>query len=329
MPVEKDQKITINVTSEEEITSIVLTDPYGDDILTLSNIGKEYSNTEILPTINGRYKLVVTTVSGQVKNSVINVHSLYTIDMFMDLMLTDEWARVKWYEAETRNYKDIQEYIDVNFGEGLTVDDVVTMMGPQMKNNNPFAETEDYAEKVNTNGGFYIGRYEAGDSSATENRTSEKEGTLVTQKDKYVYNIISQTDALAKAKAYNTSLTSTLLTGAAWDRTLGWLYETGEKTGAEIVADSKDWGNYYDDTFSNTTGLIKTGEYEQTKAKNIYDLAGNVSEWTTESCNTAYRFGRGGCSNDNDEARYPASYGYDYDPSSANSRLGFRVALFM
>ena len=328
VPVEKDQKITINVTSEEEITSIVLTDPYGDDILTLSNIGKEYSNTEILPTINGRYKLVVTTVSGQVKNSVINVHSLYTIDMFMDLMFTDEWARVQWYEAETRNYKDIQEYIDANFGEGLTVDDVLTMMGRQMKNNNPFAETEDYAEKVNTNGGFYIGRYEAGDSSATENRTSEKEGTLVTQKDKYVYNIISQTDALAKAKAYNTSLTSTLLTGAAWDRTLGWLYETGEKTGAEIVADSKDWGNYYDDTFSGTTGLIKTGEYEQTKAKNIYDLAGNVWEWTTESCITTNRVLRGGDYYDNGSLN-PASNRSNDDPSNTYDIFGFRVTLFM
>ena len=32
VPVDKDQKIKINVTSEEEITSIVLTDPYGDTI---------------------------------------------------------------------------------------------------------------------------------------------------------------------------------------------------------------------------------------------------------------------------------------------------------
>ena len=330
VPVDKDQKIMINVTSEEEITSIVLTDPYGDDLIIPAVSGKEY-NEEITPTINGRYKLVVTTVSGQVKNSVINVHSLYTIDMFMDLMFTDEWARVQWYEAETRNYKDIQEYIDANFGEGLTVDDVLTMMGRQMKNNNPFAETEDYAEKVNTNGGFYIGRYEATyeeEKVASKKATSTRTSSSTTLTAGMLWNFISQTDALEKAKAYNTSLNSSLLTGAAWDRILGWLYETGEKTGAEIVADSKSWGNYYDDTFSGTTGLIKTGEYEQTKAKNIYDLAGNVWEWTTESYDTTSRVNRGG--NYNDYGSFnPASIRDFYGPSYANSRIGFRVTLFM
>ncbi len=45
----------------------------------------------------------------------------------------------------------------------------------------------------------------------------------------------------------------------------------------------KGWGNYYDDTFSNTTGMTKTGEFNQTKALNIYDLAGNIYEWTNKS----------------------------------------------
>jgi len=50
-------------------------------------------------------------------------------------------------------------------------------------------------------GGFYIGRYEAGDSSATTNfRNSEADGALVCQKDKYPYTFIKQTDAKAKAK---------------------------------------------------------------------------------------------------------------------------------
>ena len=320
VPVDKDQKIKINVTSEEEITSIVLTDPYGDDLTIPAASGKEY-NEEITPTINGKYKIKVTTSSGTEKEQKLDVYSLYATRMWeIDMYTSDEYAQALRFENALQLVQTELGVSSIEEAEQMII---------SIYKEGTFAETEDYADKVNSNGGFYIGRYEAGDSSATENRTSATEGTLVTQKDKYVYNYISQTDALSKAKEYNTNLSSSLLTGAAWDRTLGWLYETEEKTGAEILADSKSWGNYYDDTFSNTTGLIKTGEYEQTKAKNIYDLAGNVSEWTTESCNTAYRFGRGGCSNDNDEARYPASYGYDYDPSSANSRLGFRVALFM
>ena len=99
-----------------------------------------------------------------------------------------------------------------------------------------------------------------------------------------LWNFISQTDALAKANEMYTSeeFTSTLPTGAAWDRTLSWLEETGEVPILKLVGDSKTWGNYKDDTFSNTDKLINTGELGQTEKNHIYDLAGNLEEWTTE-----------------------------------------------
>ena len=86
---------------------------------------------------------------------------------------------------------------------------------------------------------------------------------------------------------------STLLTGAAWDRTLGWLEETGAVTSFEIVVDSSKWGNYSDDEFSNTTGLINTGECGETEKNHIYDLAGNLFEWTTEANGPNNRLLRG------------------------------------
>ena len=61
VPVDKNQKIKIDVTSEEEIESITLTDPYGDNILTESNPGKTYSKQDQEPTINGPYLLKVKT----------------------------------------------------------------------------------------------------------------------------------------------------------------------------------------------------------------------------------------------------------------------------
>ena len=87
--------------------------------------------------------------------------------------------------------------------------------------------------------------------------------------------------------------TSSLLTGSAWDRTLGWLYETGSKTSIEIIGDSSSWGNYRNDTFSNTTSLINTGEYSETEVNHIFDLAGNLSEWTTEAYSADHRVSRG------------------------------------
>ena len=65
VPVEKDQKIKINVTSKEDIESITLTDPYGENKLTVNNddVETSYSNENIEPTINGPYVLNVKTAS--------------------------------------------------------------------------------------------------------------------------------------------------------------------------------------------------------------------------------------------------------------------------
>ena len=77
---------------------------------------------------------------------------------------------------------------------------------------------------------------------------------------------------------------SHLLTGAAWDRTLDWINNTNNKTLSQINGDSKSWGNYSDSPFEGHGSLAKTAAFENnTKANNIYDLAGNVEEWTSEN----------------------------------------------
>ena len=44
----------------------------------------------------------------------------------------------------------------------------------------------------------------------------------------------------------------------------------------------------------DTSILLTTGATEERNAaKNIYDIAGNVSEWTTESHSSSYRVDRG------------------------------------
>ena len=53
VPVDKNQKIKINVTSEQNIESLVLTDPYGDDMIS-ENVGETtYQNENVTPKING------------------------------------------------------------------------------------------------------------------------------------------------------------------------------------------------------------------------------------------------------------------------------------
>ena len=87
------------------------------------------------------------------------------------------------------------------------------------------------------------------------------------------------------------------------------------------LTDSTGKGNY-------SGNLIKTGSNENYEMKNIYDMAGNVIEWTMESYDTNYRVYRGGSYN-SDEGRSPVSRRYTGIPSNSTDTLGFRVALYL
>ena len=181
-------------------------------------------------------------------------------------------------------------------------------------------------------GGFYIGRYEAG---STTERTSSSSQTaeFVIQQDKYPYIYIKWGKSMSNVSEgavylcnnlytstnTNYGATSMLCTGASWDSMLNFI-----KDSEHSVTDSTTWGNYYDsETYtinrgkyavrsSGTLGnfqdvvneyskekstdiLLTTGATERNSSKNIYDVAGNVSEWTTESDSPSARAIRGRC----------------------------------
>ena len=82
-----------------------------------------------------------------------------------------------------------------------------------------------------------------------------------------------------------------------------WLIESGNKTKEQVIEDSKDWGNYenttleYEDSSGSivtktTPTRIPTGSSEFTKANNIYDLSGNVYDWTLEASSNSNRISR-------------------------------------
>ena len=123
---------------------------------------------------------------------------------------------------------------------------------------------------------------------------------------------------------------SHLLTGAAWDRTLGWLINKNNKTIVQVAGDSREWVNYSDDEFSNTTGRVNTGIFSQTNAMGIYDLAGNVCEWTSEiGPNSSYPFVLRGGSYNHTGSLQPTFIRAVSEESYTHVSYGFRVALFL
>ena len=191
-------------------------------------------------------------------------------------------------------------------------------------------------------GGFYIGRYETGDLSK-EQVVVQKGNTDITSQTWYAMYEKSKT-----LSDNNNNIETGMIWGNQFDRTLMWLMEcnaenpeTG-KTKEEVISDSTSWGNYLNATFTytNSSGVtatknensstrIPTGSTEYTKANNIYDLAGNVMDWTMEAYVTDTRVCRGGsCVGSGPD--FPASYRITfYTPAYSSSYNGCRATLYI
>ena len=320
VPVLQNQRIKIEVTAEEAITEIKLVDPTGTEITTPEPTGKTYTES-VEPTRNGEYKLTVKTANDANEN-LLYVSTLYAQDAF----ITREMFRSQVQKMMQKQNKTEAEILATfpGVGENQTIDTAypiyANVVASQYTDNADTEEVTFYKNSVNKYGGFFIARYEAGSANP---RTSSSETTdvVLSQANKYPYNYISQTESIAKAKEIangKTSVTAGLINGVAWDRTLNWIIETNSNMSlADINEDSTSWGNYYNSSF-NFTGkystnygdnftdvtvstpkpenqlyLLGTGVTDYTKRNNIYDLAGNCWEWTTESHSSDGRVLRG------------------------------------
>ena len=183
--------------------------------------------------------------------------------------------------------------------------------------------------------GFYVGRYEAGTTNANRSSSSGISDAVVVKKDAYVYTYVKWGNSMndetggavelskkfASVNGY-TTVTSTLIYGIQWDAVMNFIdpaYSTGSCSSTSFVRNSSGKGWY------DQSAPTKTGYYA---VKNIYDLAGNVREWTMEANDTNYRVLRGGyylISGSNNPASL-RNYGY---PSNARGYLGFRLALYL
>ena len=210
---------------------------------------------------------------------------------------------------------------------------------------------EDEKTSVTTYKGFYIGRYEAGDKDSTEESTPalRKENSSTGNKisikaGQAPYNYVTRTQAQSLAEGfktqqnYSSTIKTKLVSSYAWDTTIAFIQKVNSNYGNSLKE-----GNYYNTTFSYTdiTGasqtkasgssvLVPTGQ--TTPVCNIYDMGGNVWEYTTEFCSNAeYPATKRGGKYEfdiDDDADSPAGY-RNNGSGNAYETIGFRIALFM
>lgn len=191
-------------------------------------------------------------------------------------------------------------------------------------------ELAETIKSIKKYGGFYIGRFETGDVTYTGDTRYVRP---VVQRMRTVnsINYVTWYDAYRNLRTLGASsaVKANIIPGCLWDETLQWFQESGAKTAAEIN-DSGKWGNHYNSTFTyytnvggtkatkgaNSATYVPTGSSEQNKANNIYDMAGNMWEWTLEGDGGSYRMFRGGsCYYRTYSSRFPVGYRYYGNPT--------------
>ena len=178
-----------------------------------------------------------------------------------------------------------------------------------------------FKNSITTNGGYYIGRYEA---RTTTPRTAKGDAlTQITEKGTdSVYNYVEQKQAAEQAQnMYNSNkFTSDLMNSYAWDTATLFLQTCGEEKYSIKTSVNKSLASKGTNS-SDYTGTRDT-------VCNVYDMASNIREWTTETSDGSDGpcVGRGGYCNLSDYYTSGRSSTYTSDSYAGG---GFRPLLFV
>ncbi len=267
--------------------------------------------------------------------------------------------------------KDLKDYTSIYVTESGYSD----LYYPDDKNVGWFADETAYNNLKNSmlksvyeNGGFYVGRYEAGIETTGTNRTSNtdknSEGkyitpstTPVSKADAYPYTYVTRTQAQNLASNVNSGTKiSSLMFGVQWDLVLAFMHNKGNIADSTLTSNSTTIGNYNDnlwtiknakaqyseddgDTFtacpnpfkkeSESEILLTTGADSSFSVQNIYDIAGNVWKFTLErSPYTNVLCARRGGGFNVTGSDYPAALRFNVSTDFSGFNIGFRVSLF-
>ena len=319
IPYEELEKVTQNsniktAVDAEKIKAVLTETKDGTTYIAPIPTGFEVSTKSGENTISGG--LVITEGANEYVFMPCTEEN-YTEDSFGPLTDTD---------STSKKVYDSQDQLDYYYGTDSNGNSYYNYANDF----NYDQDKTDIETSINNYKGFYVGRYETTINNGTIGsqkgatvltaETTLKEGTNPNNNQKYYYRWYGLYKAQKDLYGNNSNVFSSMITSKEWDTIMTFTgYGNIERAAS---------------TYTNTNGPDLSGSaYKGTTdtydlSKNIYDLAGNVSECTlTESANYASnRVNRGGHYNN---ANGSASGTYSGYPVNIDSYYGSRLALYI
>ncbi len=205
-------------------------------------------------------------------------------------------------------------------------------------------DIEEFKTSVKNNHGYYIGRYEAGvvdynSSVSTSNSNNETNWTgytgdnikLVCKKEQQVWNYVTQNKASELSRnmyGSEAKVTSDLINSYAWDTAIVFIQKCGTESNSSTYSYTVGQSSTSTSAPQTTGTNILSATSKVDKQCNIFDMAGNCFEWTTETHSDSYApcVSRGG---NYSYSNYYTSYRGYSNTSRAESIFSFRPLLYL
>ena len=204
-------------------------------------------------------------------------------------------------------------------------------------------DIEKFKTSANSNHGYYIGRYEAGvvdynSSVSTSNSDYKINWTgytgdnikLVCKKEQQVWNYVTQNKASKLSRdmyGSEAKVTSDLINSYAWDTAIVFIQKCGTERNSSTYSYTVGQSSTSTSEPQATGTNILKATSKVDKQCNIFDMAGNCFEWTTETCsNSSYPCVTRG---DYYYSFAYTSYRYNNNTSNAYSGGSFRPLLYL
>ena len=179
-------------------------------------------------------------------------------------------------------------------------------------------EYNDIYNSVKEYHGFYIGRYETGDLSK-DKVVSKKGNEDIGNQNWYTM--------YAKEKKYATQLSGTkiksnMIYGSQWDATMRWFAKSKDNNVSTYPVNAQNGVNANFSGSRKSTGSVGS-------VNNIYDMAGNVYDWTVELHSSNNRVLHGYYYYHTNSDYWYTGLRSDSNPTNSIDRFGSRIALYL